>query len=128
MFLVVVAMLAAFMGLIVTLGARIIAVSGVFTVNVPGAYATSFGIVWLILGVMLIAAAFGLGFLQPWAWIYTWMVVGMALVFALTNFILWGASLEFMMLAVGISAVILVYLSRCDVQLAFGRSVVQSDV
>ena len=48
--------------------------------------------------------------------------MGMAILFALADFILWSANLEYTMVTAAIPAVILVYLSRPDVRQAFGRT------
>jgi lysylphosphatidylglycerol synthetase-like protein (DUF2156 family) len=108
-------------GLAVTFGVRTISIPRLFTLSLPPPYAAYLELRGLSVGALTLAAAVGLERLRPWAWAYTWMVMGMAILFALADFVMWSASLVYTMLAIAVAAVILVYLSRPDVRRVFGR-------
>jgi hypothetical protein len=111
--------LSALMGWAIISGARRIAIAGVFTLTVPDVYAMIVGAAWFAIGVLAVAASVGLWRLQPIAWLFTWGLMWLAILFALIEFTFWGGNLEFTMIAVAVAGVILVYLSRRDVQFAF---------
>jgi hypothetical protein len=102
-------------------GIRTISVPSVLTFTPPGAYVPYLEVRGVTLGAITLAAAVAIALRRPWAWSYAWMVMGIAIVFALADFILCGANLEYTMVAIVIPLVILVYLSRPDIRQAFAR-------
>jgi hypothetical protein len=102
-------------------GIRTISVPSVLTFTPATAYIPFLEVRGLTLGTITVAAAIAITRQRPWAWSYAWMVMGMAILFTLADFILSGANLEYTMVTAAIPAVILVYLSRPDVRQAFGR-------
>ncbi len=104
-------------------GIRTFSIPSVMTFTPPTAYIPYLELRGLTLGAITIAAAVAIACRRPWAWSYSWMVMGIAILFALADFALSDANLEYTMVTVAIPAVILVYLSRPDVRQAFGHSV-----
>jgi hypothetical protein len=109
------------MGLVVIFGIRAISIPGFLTIAIPSAHASYRELRSLTIGILTLVAAVGLRYLRLWAWGYTRILMWAAILFALADFVLLSASIEYTMLAIAIAAVLLVYLSRPDVRQAFGH-------
>jgi hypothetical protein len=75
------------------------------------------GLMWIVVGVIYVAAAWALWSLQPWAWLFTVILAVFSLVSAF--FVMFDAGLAAALGAAVLPGIILLYLNSSEVKAAF---------